>query len=87
MVMGAGVGLMAPGLFQRSMTPERTEVYHACSSCKRDVPADSSFCPNCGTKLHSKLTCKFCSTELLVGANFCANCGKPVDGQSTTNGQ
>lgn len=87
MVMGAGVGLMAPGLFQRSMTPERTEVYHACNSCKRDVPADSSFCPNCGTKLHSKLTCKFCSTELLVGANFCANCGKPVDGQSTTNGQ
>lgn len=87
MVMGAGVGLMTPGMLQRSLTPERTEVYQACASCKREVPADSAYCPNCGNKLHSKLTCKHCSSELLVGAKFCANCGKPVDGQSTPNGQ
>lgn len=87
MMMGAGVGLMTPGIFQKSMGAERTEVYLTCTSCKREVPSDSSFCPNCGTKLHSKLSCKFCSSELLVGANFCANCGKPVDGQSTPNGQ
>lgn len=86
MVMGAGVGLMTPGMLQSALTPGRTEIYQVCGSCKRDVPSDSSYCPNCGFKLKSKLTCRHCSSDLLVGAKFCANCGKPVDGQSTTNG-
>ena len=86
MVMGAGVGLMTPGMLQSALTPGRTETYQSCGSCNRDVPSDSSYCPNCGFKLKSKLTCKHCSSDLLVGAKFCANCGKPVDGQSATNG-
>jgi class 3 adenylate cyclase/tetratricopeptide (TPR) repeat protein len=47
-----------------------------CPRCRRDNPAGSKFCLECGTKL--SLVCAACGSELPGGAKFCNECGRPV---------
>jgi class 3 adenylate cyclase len=47
-----------------------------CPRCKRENPAGSSFCLECGARLG--LTCDSCGTELPAGSKFCNRCGTPV---------
>lgn len=79
MMMGAGVGLMTPGLLQRAMTPERATAFRACPSCRSGLPEDANFCSHCGLKLTGPNACTQCATDLPAGAKFCSNCGKAVD--------
>jgi membrane protease subunit (stomatin/prohibitin family) len=46
-----------------------------CPNCKASIPADSKFCPECGTNLQS-VTCPKCQTPNAPGAKFCTNCGE-----------
>jgi len=50
-----------------------------CPNCQATIPADSKFCPNCGTRLQqtqvATVTCPKCGTENAAGSKFCTNCG------------
>lgn len=48
-----------------------------CSKCYRQIPDDSTFCPNCGTDV-SHPTCINCGKPLLSGDKFCRKCGVAV---------
>jgi membrane protease subunit (stomatin/prohibitin family) len=45
-----------------------------CPNCSATIPANSKFCPECGTNLASK-TCPECGTANAPTARFCNNCG------------
>jgi class 3 adenylate cyclase/predicted ATPase len=44
-----------------------------CSTCRKDNPADASFCEQCGSKLD--LVCPACRAAVSPGARFCKKCG------------
>lgn len=53
-----------------------------CPSCKKQVSASVSFCPDCGTDLHPEraaqnmaIPCPRCGEQLTPGTRFCPNCG------------
>jgi membrane protease subunit (stomatin/prohibitin family) len=48
-----------------------------CPNCRATIPADSKFCPNCGTALQAArtVTCPKCGTQNAAGSKFCTNCG------------
>lgn len=49
-----------------------------CPNCQASIPADSKFCPNCGTNLQtaaSTVTCPKCGNQNAAGSKFCTNCG------------
>jgi len=48
-----------------------------CPNCEKTIPADSKFCPSCGTSL-ATVTCPKCQTVNQAGAKFCVNCGNAV---------
>jgi membrane protease subunit (stomatin/prohibitin family) len=45
-----------------------------CPNCNATIPANSKFCPECGTNLAGK-TCPKCGTANAPNAKFCSNCG------------
>src|SRR5215470_18545614 len=47
-----------------------------CPSCRRDSPANSRFCVECGAVLPA--ACARCRAELAPSAKFCGACGEPV---------
>jgi class 3 adenylate cyclase/tetratricopeptide (TPR) repeat protein len=44
-----------------------------CGKCNSDIPADASFCMNCGAKV--EIGCTTCGTINPPEANFCRKCG------------
>lgn len=89
--MGAGMGMGAamagavrdafrddpqgqPNQNQQQVPATRTET---CPACKATIPAESKFCPECGTNLQST-TCPKCQTQNQPGAKFCINCGEKL---------
>jgi RNA polymerase subunit RPABC4/transcription elongation factor Spt4 len=44
-----------------------------CPSCRGDIPADSRFCPQCGTP--QALDCAACGHVNGAGSRFCTQCG------------
>src|SRR5260370_17814707 len=47
-----------------------------CAKCKKDNPADASFCEECGSKL--ELFCPACKASVSPGARFCKKCGTAI---------
>jgi len=48
-----------------------------CPACSKSIPADSKFCPECGTKIEAPAVvyCPECGTSNAAGSKFCTNCG------------
>ncbi len=55
-----------------------TTMTKACPSCASDIPADSKFCPQCGSP--QTLNCTACGHANAAGSRFCAQCGAKLDG-------
>jgi class 3 adenylate cyclase/tetratricopeptide (TPR) repeat protein len=55
-----------------------TPMTKACPSCGSDIPADSRFCPQCGSP--QALNCTACGHANAAGSRFCAQCGAKLDG-------
>ena len=54
-----------------------------CSSCGKEYPAGSKFCPHCGAetskpKVVEVMICRKCGAKMSVGTRFCPSCGTPV---------
>lgn len=59
-----------------------------CTNCGSELPPNSKFCEQCGTKVKAEETtgknyqvtkrCKVCGAELKPGFMFCGRCGAPV---------
>ena len=48
-----------------------------CSKCKKTIPENVAFCPECGTPTAKK--CSRCGTNVKSGAAFCPGCGKKIN--------
>lgn len=85
--MGLGMGLgvmdetrrMATGNLSEKPAPApASEAMRACPSCQAQVPAQSKFCPECGTPIPQTKFCAECGNKLAPGAKFCPECGTKV---------
>ena len=84
--VGAGLGMgqaMAQSMRDAFAAPAQAPAGAApatttCPNCQATIPANSKFCPNCGTQLQTAaatITCPKCGTENAAGSKFCTNCG------------
>jgi membrane protease subunit (stomatin/prohibitin family) len=84
--VGAGLGMgqaMAQSMRDAFAAPAQAPAGAApatmtCPNCQATIPANSKFCPNCGTQLQTAAattTCPKCGTENAAGSKFCTNCG------------
>jgi molecular chaperone DnaK (HSP70) len=56
------------------------------TNCGIEIPNESKFCSECGTKIPEKRKCNTCGFEdLPQEAMFCPECGKKLDFSSSTN--
>lgn len=46
-----------------------------CPNCGSEVPENSKFCLECGTKMATEWQCKNCGEMVPANAKFCGNCG------------
>ncbi|MCJ7630908.1 SPFH domain-containing protein [Candidatus Bathyarchaeota archaeon] len=88
--LGAGMVLIPPLFGQTQGTTAAPQVtLIVCPNCKAHVPADSKFCPNCGTPLTSPKTpqspqppltktCPKCGQNVSAAASFCPECGQKL---------
>src|SRR5208282_2544016 len=53
----------------------------ACPSCGSEIPAESRFCPQCGTA--QALSCAACGHANAAGSRFCAQCGAKLGDAAT----
>src|SRR5690606_14750226 len=81
--LGAGLGIgqaMAGaigGAYQQGQQGQQAQPAteaRQCPNCQATIPANSRFCPECGTNLAAKV-CPECNTSNQPGAKFCTNCG------------
>jgi membrane protease subunit (stomatin/prohibitin family) len=80
--LGAGLGIgqaMAGAIgsaYQQGQQGQQQQqaATRQCPNCNATIPANSRFCPECGTNLAGK-TCPQCSTVNSPTAKFCSNCG------------
>ena len=77
--LGAGLGIgqaMAGAIgsaYQQGQQAPQVATMQ-CPNCNATIPANSKFCPECGTNLAGK-TCPECGTANAPNAKFCTNCG------------
>jgi len=83
--VGAGIGSAVAGgvaatsvqqAAQAAAAAENAEATMACPACGKTIPADSKFCPECGTALTK--ACAKCGAALDADAKFCPECGEKV---------
>lgn len=80
--MGAGLGVMLPGLLLRSRSGEPLAderslsqgIVH-CPECHGDVTVDSRFCSHCGHQMVTVRRCTRCDKNVTAQARFCSSCG------------
>ncbi len=89
--LGAGFGVMMPGMIKQAMEKgggggggqgaPSAGALAQCPKCNSPIPANSKFCPQCGTKLApSTVKCPKCNAENPPGSKFCSNCGESLTG-------
>lgn len=96
MGMGLGMGLgMGPamGNAMGNMMNEATnpnapqqaqqQAMKPCPKCGNPVPANSKFCPNCGSQMGTP--CPNCGAMLPDGAKFCPSCGQALGAKKCAN--
>lgn len=85
--LGAGLGIgqamagaiggayqQSQGAGQQQPPQEQQAATRTCPNCQATVPANSKFCPECGTNL-TEQQCPECKAMNAPGAKFCTNCG------------
>ena len=73
--LGAGAG-MGYGMSGQLMGASQTQPTRTCPKCGSLVPANVSFCPNCGSPMGNQTnTCPKCGAAVPAGSKFCPNCG------------
>ena len=75
--MGAGLGMMMPQMMGQAMQ-QGAQPKIRCPECKKDISADSKFCPECGADLAATVKCPKCSKELPKSSKFCPDCGSKI---------
>lgn len=75
--VGAGMGMMMPGMLKEAMAAQKEKEVKkiTCSKCKKEIPAGSKFCPNCGEKFSSSAQCPNCQAPISSSDKFCSQCG------------
>jgi membrane protease subunit (stomatin/prohibitin family) len=86
--LGAGLGIgqaMAGaigGAYNQSQQGQQQQpqqqATQQCPNCNATIPANSKFCPECGTNLADK-ACPECGTANAPNAKFCTNCGTKLE--------
>lgn len=89
-IIGLGVGMAAAGavsgqagnLFKGFVTPaEEVPAKVICPNCQAEVPSNSKFCLQCGTKIEilaeDEVICPACGKKTHKG-KFCMECGAPL---------
>lgn len=56
----------------------KSGVKPGCPNCGAAIQPGAKFCPECGTKIISKIFCSECGAEIKAGAKFCSECGTKV---------
>jgi RNA polymerase subunit RPABC4/transcription elongation factor Spt4 len=84
LVIGAGVGFSLMRRARSVPQPARSAAApasdrSACSYCGYRMPADASFCPQCGRPAINPPACARCHTPLRPEAKFCGHCGAPAN--------
>ena len=85
--MGLGMGMMLPGIFAGQMATGASGAAPkeaVCEECRRNIPADASFCPWCGHQQVVFEKCTACGKNITTGAKFCPRCGEPTGGRAKT---
>lgn len=85
--LGAGLGIgqaMAGaigGAFQGQQgqaQPAASAQTWTCPNCQATIPANSKFCPECGSNLTER-QCPQCKAQNPSGTKFCSNCGTALE--------
>lgn len=81
MGLGAGFGVMMPGMINKAMQEgESSKTSHLqCLSCQSEIPAQSKFCPECGSKLEEPRLCPDCGKSVSKKSKYCPDCGKKLE--------
>ncbi|HZR47773.1 MAG TPA: SPFH domain-containing protein [Candidatus Manganitrophaceae bacterium] len=77
MAIGAGVGMMLPGMIFKSIGSEKGVEKGGiqCPECHGEVAVDSRFCSHCGHQMVVIKKCSRCHENLTATARFCPSCG------------
>ena len=84
-MIGAGLGLgmgvnvgntVGNAMMGQMVNTDSPRMERQCRKCGSGMPPDSIFCPKCGEKNSTALSCIHCAAELAEGAVFCSKCGK-----------
>lgn len=79
--LGAGLGMMLPGMVLRSLrgepitSPAMLKDGLHCPECHAAVAADGRFCASCGHQMVVARKCPRCAKNVTALANFCSSCG------------
>lgn len=79
--LGAGLGMMIPGILQKTFQQGGEAPRAKCPKCHSEIPLDSRFCSHCGHQIVIVNKCGQCGADLPVEANFCMVCGVKVEKQ------
>ncbi len=88
MAMGAGVGVMVPGLLSKVFSPEQVDLKResiptvTCPKCHTDTPEQSRYCCRCGYAMTVQNLCPTCHKELPTEASYCLYCGYKLDSKT-----
>lgn len=80
-IVGWRVARRAPRSIGPAATRSVTAASLVCTHCGRVLPAEASFCAQCGRPVGGAQTqtkCARCDRALRPGARYCARCGQPV---------
>jgi len=78
--LGAGM-VMIPQIMNQQVQPQTAPITTLviCPKCSEKVPANSKFCPECGTNFtpisEGTISCSKCNKSIPANSKFCPECG------------